>query len=341
MRDAHAAGFLAFAERAAVELMGGEQVVWLDRAEREDTNLVAALSWSVSSGDGETAGRMAWALWLYWRLRGRMVVGRRLTEEALRLDMSPGARVLATNAAACMAFAQGDTAAAAAHWRETERLALLDDRPFNRAAGIAGVGLVALMSGDLATAEDRFVAALPLLQDQGVHGDWLASLVHVWLGTVRRAGGDLGAAVESMQVGLDAARRRGDRLTAYVALFSLSQVAAARSEHATARGHLQEGIRLSAETGDLAYLLCFLQELAVVASALGEHHRAAVLLGASDAVRELAGAQVAGYYRPDDALREQATARTREALGEDVHDDTVDAGRTLAVDEAIAYALSG
>jgi len=38
-------------------------------------------------GDGDTAGRMCWALWLFWRLRSRLVVGGRLTEEALQLDM--------------------------------------------------------------------------------------------------------------------------------------------------------------------------------------------------------------------------------------------------------------
>jgi hypothetical protein len=144
-----------------------------------------------------------------------------------------------------------------------------------------------------------------------------------------------------MRAGLDAARGRGDRLTAYVALFSLAQVETARGEHEVALGHLHEGIRLSQETGDLAYLVCFLQELAVVEGATGQHSRAAVLSGAAEAVREHAGAQIAGYYRPDEALRAASAARTCEVLGQDVYDDAVDVGRNLTPDEAVAYVFTG
>ena len=341
LRAAQTASYLEYAEQAAPALLGKDQVTWLDRTERVDADLVAGMRWALTSGDGDTAGRMASSLWLYWRVRGRTVVGRRLTEEALRLDMSPEVRVLATNAAACTAFALGDTAAAADHWQETERLALLVDQPASLAAGIAGAGLVALSAGDLDTAERAFVRALPHTEDGGVDGHWLSSLVHVWLGTVHRARGDLAAAAESMQAGLQGAHRRGDQLSASAALFGLSQVATARGEHQLAHEHLHEGIRLNQQTGDLAHLVCFLRELAVVETATGEHYRAAVLLGASEAVRELAGAQVAGSYRPDDALRDQSAARTRDALGPDAYDDTVDAGRSLRPDEAIAYALAG
>jgi hypothetical protein len=284
---------------------------------------------------------MSWALWLYWRLRGRLVVGRRLAEEALRLDMPPAVRVRATNAAACMAYANGDLAVAEARWRETEQLGLRGKDSFQAAAGIGGIGLVALGRGDLDTAERQFVESLPYLQDQGVYSDWLRSLTHVWLGTVHRVRGELAAAGETMCAGLEAARRRGDRLTAYVALFSLAQVATAGGEPEVARGHLHEGIRLSQETGDLAYLVCFLQELALVESATGEHSRAAVLLGASEAVREVAGGRVAGYFTTDETLREQSAVRGRAALGRDAYDDTVDAGRTLNPDQAITYALTG
>jgi predicted ATPase len=58
LRDAHAASYLEYAEQAAEHLLTGDQVVWLDRSERVDADLVAAMTWAVTSGDGETAGRL-------------------------------------------------------------------------------------------------------------------------------------------------------------------------------------------------------------------------------------------------------------------------------------------
>ena len=340
-RTAHAACFLALAERAAPEYQRGEQVTWLDRAEREDANTTAALHWALQQGDGETAGRLCWALWLFWWLRGRLVVGRRLTEAALPLEMSAEVRTRTTNTAACMAFALGDLAAAGPHWREAERLALAGEDAYGKGGATAGVGLVALAEGDLDTAERQFVRALPWAAQAGVYGDWLQSLVHVWLGTVHMLRGELDRADEAMRGGLQSARARGDRLTAYVALYNLSQLAVARGLHGVARDHLHEGIRLTEETGDLANLVYLLEQLAVVDGATGAPHRVAVLLGAAESVRDIVGAQTYGYYKPDEAQRRQAAADAQEQLGEDVYGDALDAGRTLSPDEATTYALTG
>jgi hypothetical protein len=88
-------------------------------------------------------------------------------------------------------------------------------------------------------------------------------------------------------------------------------------------------VRLTQETGDLANLGYLLEALSVVESGLGEMHRAALLIGAAEMVREAAGAWVYGYYKPDEALREQAAAAAQAELGDDVYGDTVDAGRSL------------
>jgi len=110
---------------------------------------------------------------------------------------------------------------------------------------------------------------------------------------------------------------------------------------ATAREHLHEGIRLTQETGDLANLVYLLEALAVVEGATGQPHRVAVLLGAADAVREVAGGRVYGYYKTDETLRASAAQSARDLLGEDVYGDSVDAGRGLTADEAVTYALTG
>jgi ATP/maltotriose-dependent transcriptional regulator MalT len=134
-----------------------------------------------------------------------------------------------------MAFALGDLPTAHRRWSEAMVMALEGDDLLAQAQSTAGVGLVELASGDLDAAERLFREALPKIDVDDLYGDWLASLVHVWLGTVQMVRGDLDEAAASMRRGLAPARRRGDRLSAYIALYNLSQVATALGDFALAR----------------------------------------------------------------------------------------------------------
>jgi tetratricopeptide (TPR) repeat protein len=203
---------------------------------------------------------------------------------------------------------------------------------------VAGLGLVALAGGDLDAARQRFLEALPLC-DTTVYGDWLASLVRTWLGTVSLLQGDPATALDHARLGLAAARRRGDRLATYIGLFTVAQVGLARGDHEDARAALEEGVRLSEQTGDVANLAYFLEALAVLEGGEREAHRVAVLLGAAQVLRETVGANVYGYYKPDEELRARTAEAARQALGAEAYEDTVDAGRSLTPEQAVAYAL--
>ncbi len=98
VRRAHRDWSLALAERAAPELTGGDQLVWLDRLGRDHDNLRAALAWSLAAVDGGgEALRIAAALGRFWHYRGGMSEGREWLERALaRADEAPpAARALA------------------------------------------------------------------------------------------------------------------------------------------------------------------------------------------------------------------------------------------------------
>ncbi len=61
-RCAHATYYLTFAEDAERQLTGADQKIWLQRLEREQDNLRAALHWAIDHSEVEIAQRMAGAL---------------------------------------------------------------------------------------------------------------------------------------------------------------------------------------------------------------------------------------------------------------------------------------
>ncbi|TCO42526.1 putative ATPase [Kribbella antiqua] len=334
---AHARVYLDLAEQAAAGYERADQVEWLERIEEEEANLLVAVERSLDAGDAPTAARITWFMWLYWWMRGQFTIGRRLAEQCLAPDLPPWEQARVNLAAATMTYAAGDQAAAASYWAEADRIAAGQDDPEVRSKARAGTGLAALASGDLDAAENRFRAALNFAADDR-SSTWMASLVHVWLGTVHLLRGDPAAAVPELESGLDLARVRGDRLATYVALYNLSQVALALGDYTLARQRVEDGIALSQETRDLANLAYFIETLAVIESQEGNHLRVATLLGAATGLRETVGADIYAFFLPDPSLRGAAEAAARAALGDAAYDEAVATGRSLDASAAATLA---
>ena len=338
-RARHAAVYRERARAAAMHYEGSDQVVWLERSDRDAGNFAAAADHWLAQREGEAAGEMVWHLWLFWWLRGHLRQGRRLAEAAIALEMTPRTRVRAMLTAASMAFAQGEIDASQRHWATARQVAIAADDALGRAYAEAGEGLAALASGEVLQARSHFLRVMDAADLDDPEAEWILGLTHVWLGTVHLLQGEPVAAVARCEQGLTLARRRGDRLTTYVALYGLVQAALALHRVEEARGLLAEGIELSIETGDLANLSFFLESLAVVEGSSGDHSRAAVLLGASAAMRDRVGSAVYGYYLPDPTLRAVAEREARESLGAIALAAELTHGRSLTPGEAVALAL--
>jgi hypothetical protein len=239
-----------------------------------------------------------------------------------------------------MAYAGGDAVAAGAQWGAALMMHELLHDPEVAGKAAAGTGLAELAGNDLDGAARAFRASLPYCTEAGEAGVWMSSLVHVWLGTVVLLQGDAAGAVTEIERGLAIARGRGDRLSTYVALYNLSQVAITGGDHAAARRYLDEGITLSEQTQDLANLAYFLDALAVVESAAGASDRVPVLLGAARSFRETVGANVYAYYVPDDALRAAAEQSARDTLGDTEYERLIDLGRGFDLAAAVRFALA-
>jgi predicted ATPase/DNA-binding CsgD family transcriptional regulator len=115
-RRAHAGYYLSFAEDAEQELTGANQKTWLQRLDREQDNLRAALHWAIERSEVEFTQRMAGALQPFWLTRGYWSEGRRWLEEALALDaratLNQAVRAKALYGAGVLTRFQGDFARA-------------------------------------------------------------------------------------------------------------------------------------------------------------------------------------------------------------------------------------
>jgi tetratricopeptide (TPR) repeat protein len=337
---AHAAVYVALAERAAAGYERDDQVLWLARTEADEANLMVAVDRTIEQGDPDTGGQIVWFLWLYWWLRGQPTIGRRRAEQCLQAPLAPAVLARAHLTAACMAYAGGDMAACADHWDTALTMGEAQQDAEVVCKALAGTGLATLAVGDLGAAGDRFRRSLPRCADAGPAGIWMSALVHIWLGTVVLLQGDPAGAVSEIERGLQIARSRGDRLSTYVALYNLAQVALAAGDHPQAQAHLEEGIVLSEQTSDLANLAYFLDALAVVESgAGGAAERVAVLIGAAQVLRATVGTAVYAYYVPDVALHAAVEQTARQQLGEQGFDAAVQRGRGLDLAGAVAFAL--
>jgi predicted ATPase/DNA-binding CsgD family transcriptional regulator len=111
-RRAHATYYLTFAEDAERELTGADQKSWLQRLEREQDNMRAALQWAIEHSEVEFAQRMAGALQPFWFRRGRWSEGRRWLEHSLVIEsnatLNQSVRANALYGAGMLARFQGD-----------------------------------------------------------------------------------------------------------------------------------------------------------------------------------------------------------------------------------------
>jgi tetratricopeptide (TPR) repeat protein len=82
VNDGHARFYLNLAEEAAPKLTGPRQQEWLQRLEREQDNMRAALRWT-QERDLVSALRIASALYRFWETRGYAVEGRRWLDSLL------------------------------------------------------------------------------------------------------------------------------------------------------------------------------------------------------------------------------------------------------------------
>jgi predicted ATPase/DNA-binding SARP family transcriptional activator/DNA-binding CsgD family transcriptional regulator len=239
VKKRHFEYFLALAEEAEPELIGRQQLEWIEVLEAEHDNMRAALAWATERGETELGLRLAGALGEFWYARGHYGEGKRWLERALAKD--------------------GGTAPAAA-----------------RAKALEAVGWLAIERGEIEEAEIAAEEGLALSVQTGIESTRRASFLRM-LGTMARIRGDNERAKELYEESLSLSREAGDRWGIANSLATLGSVAFMRGDHEQGKELYEEGLILSRELGGAQPLADFLISMGYTLLLEGDHERATAL----------------------------------------------------------------
>ena len=337
VRRWHLAACLALVEDLAPGLKGGETIEGLDRLATELPNLRAAVTWALEAGEVAGALRLVAGIYpSFWFSRGDIAEGRHWLEMGLARgeDVPPRVRADALDAAAMLAAAQGDFARALDLAAASEAIGREQRDAFVTARARFCFGLIAEWQRDFDAAATLYDEALDRLR---VVGDpyWIA-LALTSLAIVRHWREEHARAAVLAAEGLDRWRQVGNPWGLAMALTTAAAVAADQGDHARSAEFHRESLDLWLRLGDKRGISGAFAGLAEVAVAGGQLNRAALLLGAANALIDTI--QVRALVNHEQY--ERVVAATRRALGERAFLAAQATGRRLTLAEAIAEAAS-
>ncbi len=313
----------------------GHLADWLDRLEAVYDDVGATLTWSQET-DPELGMRLAIALHVYWQLRGQASEPRQFAEGILAHTSSDfRLRPAALHLAGAFAYLQGDFVAArrriddagteARHTGDWPTLMLALERS----------GLMAAAAGDLAASEEALDAALDLareLRDEASE----ASILHQ-LGLRASQKPDLPAARSLLEKSLAVRRALGRSDEASMSLTFLAAVALLQSDAATAWRSIIESLEIGRALRDRRAAWS-LDVLACLTTREGNLERALQLAGAGSAMHEASGNTPPA---PWEAFVSPCVQLARNGLDPEVARTRWEAGRRMAFDEALEFAIAG
>lgn len=328
--------------RLRAEWIGERQAYWSTRMDRERPNLRAAIEYCLDqNGEAEVALRFVVSLpFCFWG-RGLFTEGRRWLDTALaRATASTPLRARSLVLDAQLALAQGDTAAGGDLLQEGQELAerLGDGAALARALFTRGVGTT--YHGDMAGAADLLERALAVLSaPPGPDLDTRLDVLHS-LGVVATWMGDYERAMRCHEAVLEVTRPRGEGDYQCRSVWGEGLVAWRRGDLRQAERLVVDSLRIvSVHQLEDRYITGWcLETLACITAARGRYRRAAVLLGAAQAIWTILGTPIM-VHRHMYRYHEECERQAHEALGSAAFRDAVSYGQSLAYDAAISYAL--
>ena len=304
VRSRHAAFYLDLAERAAAGLRGPEQELWLNRLEREQGNLRAALDWARQQENSDLELRLTVALATFWEMHGHLTEGLRRFREALARatpGVDPSLRVRALAAAGRLSLYFD--VSPASRYAEAARLSeeslwlargLGDRRAI--ASSLRDLGMIYRLQGDFDRSIVCLEEALPIFRDLDDEHGIARVLLHLAVPIYRaqRAPGDRARATRLLQESLERLRALGDERAVAIAQVLLGRAAQARGEFELAFELVVEGTTTHLRLGDRWFITSDLLDLAEVFLAAGRPRRFVRFVAAAQALSDRLGSPMGG-----------------------------------------------
>ncbi|MFN8590013.1 MAG: tetratricopeptide repeat protein [Thermomicrobiales bacterium] len=341
VRAAHAAFFREVVDLA---IAAEDQVASFADLETELGNLRSVLDWQERQGEGEAVLEFATDLSWFWWVRGHLREGRDRLDGALRAvgNPSPALRANALSGLGLLLVASGDDTRAKPLYEEALALyRALDDQP-GVAEAFENLGIIAANSGDLDLSTTMREEVLELRRTLGDKRGIAVALIN--LGNVAFLRGNYEQAIGRYEEARVLSVETGDQMILSIALGNTAGAMIRQRDdknpdqtgdiESRANTVAREALRLAGELGDHERILDDLFILAEIA-ALREPARAAVLLGAAEAIAEATGFQLSAV---DPDHRERVITIIRDSLPGNEFDTRRREGTQLSLPEAIAFA---
>ncbi|MBV9228032.1 MAG: tetratricopeptide repeat protein, partial [Chloroflexi bacterium] len=279
---AYTSYYLELAELAHQHLMGGsQQLLWLDRLEREMDN-VRTILLAATTKEGEEvelALRLGSALWVFWIGRRYLREGRTLLNQLLSSAQAVSApvRLKALITLGALIATQNDMDALEPVAQEALALAEEQGDQWNTAFAMALCGIAIMLDkSKYAEAQRRLEQALSRARALGER--WL--LIHTLIirGSLATYHQDYPRAVLLLEESLLQSRALGERIGVSKALFMLAHTRLRQGDPLRARALLEECLLINRAVGHTMEIAKLISQLGQIALQQGELIQAQTLL---------------------------------------------------------------
>ncbi|MEO5939291.1 MAG: hypothetical protein ABIZ72_00225, partial [Candidatus Limnocylindrales bacterium] len=340
----HGATFVGLAESLTARLSGDDQRRWLGRLERDHDNIRDVLDRAGAAGEAATAIRIGFAMWRYWQKRGHLAEARRRLQAMAdapwsRDDRRLRARLMEALGGVCwwqadipaMGIAYGE---ALEIWQGIGDAREIANALYNDSFRYAVTEINGQRDPErkgfkqMHRARDLAVAA----DDERGRANALWGIGN-WLYFHAAEDGGVSYFDEALEV----FRRLGDRTMEAWSnhMLAVARIRLGPLDEAVRNAHA--AMRIFHDFGDVAGITLSLDDFASIAIAAGDLPRAAKLWGAARALSAAGGVGLADFV--DSQFEFYGRPSTRQSIDPAELDRLAQEGRSMTLDESVAYAL--
>jgi predicted ATPase/DNA-binding XRE family transcriptional regulator len=335
-RNLHLIYFLGIAEYGDKEIHGPNQIEWVQRLSSIRDNLRAALDWAIKSGQTELALRLVRKLDWFWFVRSDHTEGRQWLERVLEMPeapLYPDAQAEALSQVAHHTWLQIGHKEARPFVEKALSIARTHADKHNRARGLAILGLILTDEKSFPDAQTSLRESQEIYRE--LYDEWGYAHAVLCLGQVFHEQGDLSAALRMREEALQLFRKVGDRYFESVTLTYIGMYQAKQGKIAKGTDALKESLQLAQQLDSKYDIAMILRYFAEVAQAGGYYPSAVRLYWASKKIYDSIGA----WHQEHELNFENTLVACRATLNEAEFAETVEQGRAMTMEQAIAYAL--